>query len=111
VRELLKLQPPVRVTVSKVGKAINSLALLEQHSDKLLLTKAYLEAVMESKEQFQIRRVEWAATALNTQGKVVKEWEVVRLAGLGKTYSDKVGEAIAKATAGANHLWVNKMVG
>jgi hypothetical protein len=111
VRELLKLQPPVRVTVSKVGKVIGSLPLLEQHSDKLRLTKAYLEAITESQEQFQIRRVEWAATALEAQGKVVKEWQVVRLAGLGKTYSNKVGEAIAKATHRANNLRMNKMVG
>jgi len=111
VRELLKLQPPVRVTVSKVGKAINLMALLEQHSDKLPLTRAYLKTVTESQEQFQIRRVEWAATMLNAQSKVVKEWEIVRLAGLGKTYSDKVGEAVAKTTARANDLWVNNMVG
>lgn len=111
VQELLKLQPPVRVTVSRVGKVIGLLPLLEQHSDKLLLTKAYLMNVMESQEQFQIRRVEWAATALNAQGKVVKEWQVVRLAGLGKTYSDKVGEAVAKATYRANNLQGNKMAG
>lgn len=111
VRELLKRQPLVRVTVGRVGKVISSLPLLEQHSDKLLLTKAYLETVTESQEQFQIRRVEWAATALNAQGKVVKEWEVIRLAGLGKRYSNKVGEAIAKATDRANNLRVNKLVG
>lgn len=55
VRELLKRQPLVRVTVSRVGKVIGSLPLLEQHSDKLRLTKAYLETVTESQEQFQIR--------------------------------------------------------
>lgn len=110
VRELLKRQPLVRVTVGRVGKVIGSLPLLEQHSDKLRLTKAYLETVTESQEQFQIRRVEWAATALSAQGKVVKEWEVIRLAGLGKTYSNKVGEAIAKATDKANNLRVNKLV-
>lgn len=111
VRELLKRQHPMRITVSRVGKVIGSLTLLEQHSDKLRLTKAYLETVTESQEQFQIRRVEWAATTLSAQGKVVKEWEVIRLAGLGKTYSNKVGEAIANATDRANNLRVNKLVG
>jgi hypothetical protein len=111
VRELLKLQPPMRVTVSRVGKVIGSLPLLEQHSDKLQRTKAYLETVTESQERFQIRRVEWAATVLDAQGKVVKEWEVVRLAGLGKEYSNKVGEAIAKATDRANHPKVSKIAG
>jgi hypothetical protein len=111
VLELLKRQPPMRVTVSRVGKVVGSLPLLEQHSDKLPLTKAYLETVTESQEQFQIRRVEWAASALNAQGKVVKEWEVVRLAGLGKTCSDKVSEAVANATDRANNLRVNKLVG
>ena len=111
LRELLKLQPPVRVTVSRIGKVTGSLPLLEQHSDKLILTMAYLETVTESQERFQVRRVEWAATALEMQGKVVKEWQVIRLAGLGKRYSNKVGEAVAKATHRANNLQVNKMAG
>ncbi len=109
VRELLKLQPLVRVTVSRVGKVIGSLPILEQHLDKLLLTKAYLETITESQEQFQIRRVEWAATVLDAQGKVVKVWEVVRLAGLGSMYSNKVGQAVAEATDRANNSRSNKM--
>jgi hypothetical protein len=111
VRELLKLKPPVRVTVSRVGKDIGLLALLEQHSDKLLFTKAYLETVTESQEQFQVRRVKWATTVLDAQGKVVKGWEIVRLAGLGKTYSNKVGEAVAEAIDKANNSRSNKMAG
>jgi hypothetical protein len=94
-----------------VGKVIGSLALLEQHLDRLPLTKAYFETVMESQERFRMRRVEWAATTLDLQGKVVKEWEVVRLAGLGSTYSNKVGEAVAKATERANTSQMSKMAG
>jgi hypothetical protein len=111
VRELLRRQPPIRITVSRVGKFIGLLPLLEQHSNKLRCTKAYLTTVVESLEQFQIRRVEWAAMALAAQGRVVKDWEVARLAGLGGTYSNKVCEAIAKATDGADNLRTNKMVG
>jgi hypothetical protein len=111
VRELLKRQPPVRVTVSRVGKVSGLLPLLEQHSDKLLLTKAYLKVIIESQERYHIRRIEWAATILEAQGKVVKEWQIVRLAGLGKTYSNKVGEAVAKASHRANNLQVNKVAG
>ncbi len=111
VLELLKLQPPVRVTISRVGKVIGLLPLLEQHLDKLLLTKAYLKTIIESQERFQIRRVEWAATVLEAQGKVVKEWQIVRLAGLGEMYSNKVGEAVAKALHRANNLLVNRVAG
>lgn len=111
VQELLKRQPPVRVTVSRVGKIIGLLPLLEQHSDKLLLTKAYLKTVIESQERYQIRRIEWATAVFEAQGKVVKEWQIVRLAGLGKTYSDRVGEAVAKASHRANNLQANKVAG
>ncbi|MGG6295456.1 TnsD family transposase [Leptolyngbya sp. AN02str] len=90
VQNLLAAEKPIRITVSKVAKAIGQLTLVEQHLDNLPLTRAYLESVIETIEDFQIRRVCWAAEQLNHRGETVEYWKVIRLAGLKPDYSEKV---------------------
>ncbi|MEP0885188.1 hypothetical protein NDI49_26920 [Trichocoleus sp. ST-U3] len=58
------------------------------------LTKAYLESVTESIEDYQIRRLKWAIAKIEEQGKEVKPWRVIRIAGLREDYSDKVKAAL-----------------
>lgn len=76
-------------TVSRVAKAIGQLALIEQHLDQMPRTRAYLDSVIESLEDFQIRRVRWAVEALDLRGEEVLRWKVVRMAGLKPDYSEK----------------------
>ncbi|MGI0484865.1 TnsD family Tn7-like transposition protein [Pantanalinema rosaneae CENA516] len=97
VQELLATEKPIRITVSRVAKEIGQLALIEQHLNQMLLTKAYLDSVVESVEDYQIRRVRWAAEILDRRGERVESWKVVRLAGLRPDYSEKVEQAIDQA--------------
>ncbi len=76
------MNKPVRITVSKIGTTIGLKALLEKHLDKLPQTKAYLESVTETVEEFQIRRIEWAIRELDRRGEEKKDWKILRLAGL-----------------------------
>lgn len=94
VQELLAAEKPIRITVSRVAKVIGQLALIEQHLDQMPQTKAYLDLVTESIEDFQIRRVRWAAEMLDRRGEGVECWRVVRMAGLGQNYSRKVGKIL-----------------
>ncbi len=71
--------------------------LFDKHLDKLLQTRAYLESVTETVEDFQIRRIEWAAQELDRQGEDILEWKILRVAGLRENCSDKVKEAIEKS--------------
>jgi len=96
VQELLATEKPIRITVSRVAKAIGQLALIEQHLDQMPQTKAYLESVTESIEDYQIRRVQWAAEVLYQRGEQVDRWKVVRMAGLRPDYSEKVRKIIEK---------------
>ena len=75
------MNKPVRITVSKIGTTIGLKALLEKHLDKLPQTKAYLESVTETVEEFQIRRIEWAIRELDRRGEEKKDWKILRLAG------------------------------
>jgi len=82
VKGLLAVEKPLRITVSRVAKAIGQLTLIEQHLDQMPMTKDYLGSVIESIEDYQIRRVRWAVKLLNGRGEEVILWKVVRLAGL-----------------------------
>jgi len=94
VQLLLHAQKPIRLTIGRIGKTLEKQPLLEQHLAQMPLTKAYLESVTESIEDYQIRRIKWASAKLEEQGEEVKSWKVIRLAGLREDYSQKVKAAL-----------------
>ncbi len=94
VAAMLKAEKPQRLTISGIGKAIDLLALLEQHLDLMPMTGNYLATVMESIEDFQIRRIRWAMEELDRRREPMVAWRVMRLAGLGGNISDRVRKAL-----------------
>ena len=96
VEQLLKEDKPVRITVSRIGSSLGLKALLEKHLDKIPQTRAYLESMKETVEDFQIRRIEWAVKELERQGEEIMEWKILRLAGLRENCSEKVRAKIEK---------------
>lgn len=109
-KKILDAQPPLRATISKVGKAVGLLSLLERHIEKLPLTKSFLQTVVESQEQYQIRRVRWAATILNSRDEPLAEWKTIRLAGLKPKHAEVVAQAVAYEVS-RNYGKARKMVG
>ena len=96
VARLLNENKPVRITISRIGANLGLKALLDKHLDKLPQTRAYLKSVTETVEDFQIRRVEWAVEELDKQGEEIREWKILRLAGLRENCSDRVRAKIEK---------------
>ena len=90
MRSLLNADKPARITLSRIGKTIGLLALLEKHLDLMPLTKAYLKSVAESVEDFQIRRIKWAIKLLDECGEEIQRWKVIRVAGLRENVSERV---------------------
>lgn len=90
VRSLLNEDKPARITISRVGKTIGLMALLEKHLEAMPLTKAYLKSVTESVEDFQIRRIKWAIKQLDNCGEEIQGWKVVRVARLRENCSERV---------------------
>ncbi|WP_335338633.1 TnsD family Tn7-like transposition protein [Paenibacillus sp. IHB B 3084] len=84
---------PIRITVASIGKRIGKLALLEKHKDRLPLTTAILTNYLESVDQFQIRRVQWAAKQMKDEFPI-KRWKLIRKAGLRPGYSQTVSETL-----------------
>lgn len=83
IEEILNAsEKPEQVTMNRVGKRIKKLTLLRLHLNKMPQTKSYLEEVIESTEDFQIRRIKWAIEKLKDEGEHLKWWKVVKKAGL-----------------------------
>lgn len=88
---------PERITIYKIGKAINSLALLEKHIDKLPETQRYLNTVIEDMESFQVRKVRWAVREMKEKDGNIKLGKVKEIAGLRGNISELAIEEINKA--------------
>jgi hypothetical protein len=74
--------PPVRVTISSIGGDIGQRALLQQHLDKLPLTTHVLADLVETREGFAVRRIQWAAIQYRHEGFRPQRWELIRRAGV-----------------------------
>lgn len=95
IQKLYAIEKPVYVNKSKVAKEIGQLSLLEKLLDKLPKTKAYLKKHLETREQFQIRRIKWACKELYMEdSNNVVMWKVRRLAGLKEKTSNIVEIAL-----------------
>lgn len=95
IKKLYAIEKPVYVNKSRVAKEIGQLSLIEKLLDKLLRTKAYLNKHLETREQFQIRRIKWACRILFLEDKNnVVAWKVRRLAGLREGLSSTVETAL-----------------
>lgn len=73
-------------TISRIGKRIGMIALLEKHLDKLPKTKEYLEMVVESAKDFQARRVYRAIKEFCRDGQELLEWRINKKAGIRKEF-------------------------
>jgi len=111
VQRLLAIEKPIRITVSRVAKAIRQLALIEQHLEQMPQTTIYLGAVTENIEDFQIRRIKWAAELLDRRGESIDLWKVVRMAGLRPGYSEKVRKAIEHSVYKRCGVRLNELAG
>lgn len=57
IKDLYAIEKPIYVNKSRVAKEIGQLSALEKQLDKFPKTKAYLNKHLETREQFQIRRI------------------------------------------------------
>ena len=73
---------PVQVTATAIGRAIGRQSLLENRLDKLPFTRMVIRSVVESVEDFAVRRVTHVAGRLRTESGIFERWQLVKAAGL-----------------------------
>ncbi len=86
-------EPLVQVSVKNIAKQLGA-PVLTRKLHLLPLTRTKLNAVIESKDEFAIRRLKFAAERLKQRGERLVAWRLVKTAGLRPGYSDCVAEAL-----------------
>jgi hypothetical protein len=71
-----------QVTVTAIGRALGKQSLFEAALKKLPLTRSVIESVLESREDFAVRRVYAAAKKLRAIEGTFPRWKLVRASGL-----------------------------
>lgn len=80
----LKKRPgrPVQITISAIGRELGQLGLIQQHLDKLPLTAQVLKEVVETREAYGLRRIEWAIEQYRQECTRPKRWDLIKRAGV-----------------------------
>lgn len=94
IQYILSAEKTNRITMSRIGKNLGILPILEQHLGKLPKTKMLLEQSIETVEAFQIRRVVNAINDFKSENIPIKPWKIYRKAGLRENCSDAVKQLI-----------------
>lgn len=101
-KEILMEDEQIRVSKNEIGRRIDGISLpsLYRNLEKMPKTKRMLDILVEPVEQFQIRRIKNVASSLKQTTPNVKEWELIRVAGLKRKDVEKFKDIIQKGMYG-----------
>lgn len=87
---------PVQTTISAIGKDIGQLALIQQHISRLPKTSRLLEDVVETREEFAIRRIQWTTKKYQEEQCAPSRWQFIKDSGIERLASlPQIKEAIS----------------
>jgi hypothetical protein len=92
--------PPQQITRSALERAFGQPGWVEKRLRKLPLCRFALAEVTESIEDFQYRRIVWAAEVLRRQEQPIQVWRLRRLAALRDQCAPKVEKLLVKTANG-----------
>lgn len=97
VREVaigLKMNRKIKISKNEIGRQIGYLSLINNQLDKMPKTKQELNRVVETTEQFQLRRIDLCIQEMKQTHDVIKAWQVAKMAGLGTISYNQFKEII-----------------
>jgi hypothetical protein len=97
---------PVWVTKTAIGRALGTITLLRQKLHNMPLTSQVLAGVVETREQYAVRRVWWAAEFYRQEGVMPLEWQLVARANV---RSLREVSAVECAVKGAMSMLTSKL--
>lgn len=68
---------PVQVTRSAIGRAVGATTLLQQKLNKMPLTAQVIAGVVESRVEYAVRRIQWAAECYAREHTMPRSWQLV----------------------------------
>ncbi|MGI6537047.1 MAG: hypothetical protein ACOX22_01620, partial [Caldicoprobacterales bacterium] len=95
-------------TWTTIGSKLGISGWLSKKKEKLPLTKAYIDSVVESMEEYHIRKIKWGIEELEKQGKEMTLWNLAETAGVKPRYmkviSKEIQELLVKKVIIKNHI-------
>src|SRR5260370_580158 len=90
---------PVHLTLSAIGRELGQVALLQQHLDKLPKTAEALKGLVESREAYAVRRIQWALLDCIRNNIHLERWPLIKKAGVARLaeqsqVKDVIGQAL-----------------
>lgn len=82
----MKSDKPERITWTNVGNKLGINGWFVKRKNNLPKTKEFLDGEIESIQDFQIRKINWAVKKLKEQGKEITLWNLVELSGVKEKY-------------------------
>lgn len=86
VVEEMKKGKPERITWTSIGCRLGISGWLSKRRDKLPLIEKYIDSVVESLEEFHVRKIKWAVEELDKEGREITLWSLVETAGVKPRY-------------------------
>lgn len=97
---------PVQVTRSAIGRAVGATTLLRQKLHKMRLTAQVLAGIVETREQYAVRRVWWAVDLYFQEHVLPRGWQLMTRANV---YSLRDNSAVECAIEDAVNLLKSKL--
>lgn len=97
---------PVQVTRTAIGRALGAITLLRQKLHNMPLTAQVLNAAVEAREQYAVRRVWWVADLYYQEDVLPREWQLMMRANV---YSLRKSSAVKSAVADAIQMLKPKL--
>lgn len=97
VKEVIKEMKegkPERITWTTIASKLGISGWLSKKKEKLSLTREYIDSVVESIEEFHIRKIKWAVEELEMQGKEITLWNLAETAGIKPKYMKEIYKEI-----------------
>lgn len=97
----IRSQPgkPIRITQGEIGRKVGIPHLYRSQWPRLPKTKACLERITESREEFAIRRILWARDCFAGETDIPTRWELIQKAGVEKSLFVSVEVAVVNILA------------
>lgn len=71
---------PIQITKTAIGRAIGAVTLLQQKLHNMPLTAQVLDSLVETREQYALRRIHWATDCYRQEHILPQEWQLVQRA-------------------------------
>lgn len=95
-KRLTSEEKPIRLSMQKIGEMTRIKDGLKNQLENMPQSKNLIESILESKHEYYIRIVKWAANQLNLNSEGVTAKEILHVAGISGALSQEVTQEIER---------------